>query len=680
MSCLLKRFLYLILIINIDNDMIAQTLSAYEKEADFAFESADYYGAAYFYEIVLQSKQSPSLNYRYAESCRKIFSYENAEKAYKKVLDSKEKNKFPYLEFYYATTLKHLAKYDEAARFFNDFSKNSKVKGYFKEKSIQEYKSCQEAKKIIKNPTNLKIERIGNNINSEYSDFAANEFKDGTLYYSSLRFDKKPNFGEALDVKKMIAKISMTKSLKDNSRLVNSLNNSVQHSGNSCFSPDFKRIYFTRCSGNNKDSVVCNIYMSYIDNDLNFTNPILLPSPLNVNGFTFTHPNVSIIDGKEVLFFASNKPNGYGGLDIWYAGFLNDTILDNPINLGEIINSADDEATPFYYSKIDRLFFSSQWHSGLGGYDVFYSDNIGKNKWDFPVNLGVPINSASNDLYWYINNNDTTGYFSSNRVGSLKITEESCCNDIYKFTLDKKIEKRKKELVVTVMKDSIIAEKDITEFDTPIVNKIEIKDNIDTLTLNEQLSDINNLLPLKLYFHNDEPDSNVTVRYTSKVYQQTFNDYIVLKDKYKKEYSSQFTGQKKIDASEKVENFFNYEVLGEFDRMNLFLDLLHDLLMKDMSLEVCIKGFTSPRATDDYNLALASRRIMSIRKQFLYYKNGVFWPFFKNDKLKITELPLGESNSPFGISDAFNDPKNSIYSVEASRERRVEIVVVKNRN
>jgi hypothetical protein len=659
----------------------AQPLSAYEKEGDLAYDAADYYNAAYFYEIVLKSKQNSTLNYKYAESCRKTFSYEKAEKAYKKVLDSKEKDKFPYTEFYYATTLKHLAKYDDAAKYFNSFSKNSKIKAYYKEKSIQEYKSCLEAKKIIKKSTNLNIERLGNNINSEYSDFAAHEFKDGTFYFSSLRFDKKPGFGEDLDLKKMIAKISKSNTIKDNSKLVSSLNSTIQHSGNSCFSTDYNRIYFTRCSGSNKDSVICKIYMSYLDANENWTNPIQLPSPLNIDGFTFTHPNVTLLDGKEVLFFASNKPDGYGGLDIWYANFLNDSIIDIPINLGNMINSLDDEATPFFYSNLNRLYFSSQWHPGLGGYDIFYADKLGRNKWKEPVNLGVPINSASNDLYWYLSENDTVGYFSSNRAGSLKITEESCCNDIYKFKLSDKIEKENIVLKENVKSDTLIFEKfdsneTIAKVDT-IINKLIV--DSDSLSLDQQLVDLNNLLPLKLYFHNDEPDSNVTIRFTSKAFQEPYEYYISLKDKYIEEYSSQFTGQKKSDASSKVESFFKEEVIGEFNRMNVFLDELNRLLNKGLSLEVFIKGFTSPRASNDYNLALAARRIMSVRKQILNYLNGSFWPFLKNDRLKITELPLGEITSPKYISDAYNDPRNSIYSVDASKERRVEIVIVQKK-
>jgi hypothetical protein len=99
MNCLLKRILYLVLIFIYNDQLFAQPLSAYEKEAELAYESADFYNAAYYYEVVLKSKQNSSLNYKYAESCRKTFSYENAEKSYKKVLDSKEKDKFPYLEF-----------------------------------------------------------------------------------------------------------------------------------------------------------------------------------------------------------------------------------------------------------------------------------------------------------------------------------------------------------------------------------------------------------------------------------------------------------------------------------------------------------------------------------------------------------------------------------------------------
>jgi len=185
-------FFVIILSISISPLIKGQTLNAYEKAADEAFEKKDYYNAVYYYELLLKSRQKPDIFYRYGEACRYSHAYKKAEAAYKKVIDSDERSRFDKLDFYYAITLKHNGKYEEAAKFFEQFSKRNTVDEYHRNKAIQELKSCELAKTLIENPDkNLSIQRLGENINTEFSDIGAYQFFDSAIVYSSLRFDRK---------------------------------------------------------------------------------------------------------------------------------------------------------------------------------------------------------------------------------------------------------------------------------------------------------------------------------------------------------------------------------------------------------------------------------------------------------------------------------------------------------
>jgi hypothetical protein len=691
----IKLLVFILLTISIQ--LKSQTLSAYERAADEAFEKADYYNAVYYYENILKSKPKPSVFYKFAESCRMSFAYKKAEEAYLKVLESKEKDRFPELEFNYALTLKHNGKYDQAAEYFKIYTEKSGAKGKTLEKAKKEIESCAIAKKIIE--ANIKdsviLEKLGENINTEFSDFAAHESVDGSLFYSSLRFDRKTGKKKKED-KRFITKLLSVRTLSEKGKLLSTLNSDDFHSANSCFSSDGKRIYFTRCNGDNNDSVVCKIYYSVLQTNGTWSRPTKMAAPVNIDKYSFTQPNIARIKGEEFLFFASNRPGGMGGMDIWMAKFLSDSVTATAQNLGIKINSSENEASPFYQESNKRLYFSSQWHSGLGGYDVFYADRMPDNKWSEPVNLGLPFNSAANDLYYVFNKDDSSGYFASNRLGSKTITEESCCNDIYRFAYLKKPE-RTDTSEISIPKDSIPLLSQIPcQGDSLLISKIEtdtisqtteeeksknigislIKIKNDSLSTDEKIDLVNQMLPLRLYFSNDEPDSNVTVNFTNKYYQLCYDQYLNLKYEYIKGFSEQFKGEKRLQSAVKVEQFFDTEVVSQFNRMNTFFDALFEVLKSGAKIEVQIRGFTSPRAPSDYNIALANRRIMSVRKQFSYYKKGIFWPFLKSGILTIQQLPFGETTAPQGISDDINDPKNSVYSVEASRERRVEIVLI----
>ena len=96
-------------------------------------------------------------------------------------------------------------------------------------------------------------------------------------------------------------------------------------------------------------------------------------------------------------------------------------------------------------------------------------------------------------------------------------------------------------------------------------------------------------------------------------------------------------------------------------------------------MEIFIKGYTSPRAKGDYNLSLGKRRISSLRNHFQTYKNGVFVPYLTAKTLIVTERSFGETTASTNVSDDLEDMRNSVYSVGAAKERRVEIVEVSQR-
>jgi outer membrane protein OmpA-like peptidoglycan-associated protein len=135
----------------------------------------------------------------------------------------------------------------------------------------------------------------------------------------------------------------------------------------------------------------------------------------------------------EVLYFVSNRPGGRGGLDIWY------TIYDpkrndyrQPRNAGNKINTPGDEMTPFYDHSTRTLYFSSNGHQGLGGFDIFKS--MGElRKWISPVNAGYPLNSSYDDLYFGISKNREDGFLVSNRPSQGSFRNPSCCDDIYQY-------------------------------------------------------------------------------------------------------------------------------------------------------------------------------------------------------------------------------------------------------
>jgi hypothetical protein len=184
-------------------------------------------------------------------------------------------------------------------------------------------------------------------------------------------------------------------------------------------------------------------------------------------------------------------------------------------------------------------------------------------------------------------------------------------------------------------------------------------------------------LPLVLYFDNDMPDRRSIDMYTSKSYSDVYSPFIDRKEIFKTRYGRRVAPSERQQATEEIDAFFKNEVEGGFTKLNEFLDVLYSFLKEGRRADLSVKGYTSPLAATKYNLALGQRRVSSVKNEIRRYKNGVLMPYITSGTLTIRDISFGETLSPDNVSDRSSDTSNSIYSVDASKERRVEIIKIK---
>lgn len=708
------------------------------KKAEKAYRMSDYYTAIYYFEKAFEvktfakKKKSKVIEsyFKYAESCRNTFNFPKAETYYKLVYsDPVEGVKYPLTRFHYASALKQLAKYEEAKTSFQefiDFKSNSREIEKFKTISLQELKSCDLAIELMKSPVKeVNIEALPNTVNTKYSDFAAHIY-GGELYYSSLKFETVESKKGGKEKKELFGKLMYAGDLgKKKGMLIPILNQRLTNVGNSALSLDNTKLYYTICAKNEVNEVICKIYVSSRNKDgKNWTKGKILDIN-NVKG-TNTHPHIAYdsLQRKEVMYFVSTREGGQGDMDIWRVFIESDGNLSDPENLGAIVNTVGKEATPFFHTRTQTLYYSSNWHPNLGGYDIFKTQFV-NGAWTEPINLGTPMNSAANDIYFYITpNNDTAGYFSSNRPGSKILVGESCCNDIYSvsfpsvlgravqlvdYSLPEKLadknslitkngneentEEEEEEIVLapvpTVEENSQVeTEKNIEKPITTIENtssKTELKENKneenkeleDESNEDVDINDLERMLPISLYFHNDEPEPKTKQTLSNTDYSKSYQSLMSLKPTYLSEYSGQFSDNLEIVRAKNNVNVFFDKVKTEHDYLNVFIKGVKTFLDKNVNLEIQIRGYCSPLSSSDYNKNLAKRRISSLKNKFLEFEKGVLVKYVARGNLKIIELPIGEEEINSAISDDPNDPANSIYSPEASTERRVKIEAIK---
>jgi len=881
-----------------------QSVDEWTRAADKVFTQKDYYSAFRYYGVALKYKpERADINYQYAESARLFGIPNQAETAYQAVINSSDRAAYPLAGYHLAAVKQTLGKYDEAAALYQQFlNENPNADADLQATARKGITDCEWAREQVRRTEKLTI--LKENVNSAYSEYGVT-FKGDTMYYSSLRFahDK-----DTSNPRRTYSKILRAIADGPGAPLGEDINVGGKHVGHTAFNADFTKVYYTICDYVNAADVRCDLYMRPVLADNSWGPASKLP--INAAGYTTTQPSLAMDrqTGKQMLYFASDRPGGQGKLDLWRSEVEADSIFSTPENLSDL-NTEGNDATPFFYESAQTLYFSTDGRLTLGGYDV-YKVRLQNGSWATPENLGTPLNSSYNDLYYALFDGGRRAFISSNRPDTAAFywdkSKETCCNDLYQVDYEMSVNllattfngldrsplagvtlelyeetpdggeilistltnptandfnfplergkkyklkamregyaptsteidlldlpegnvtierqlylnppvqldvttfenidsmalagvtielyeigpngeeklittkvnpnsndfsfplERGKKYIIKANKDGYAGTTDTIDLTTPEAsgtNRIERKlylgqlleartvdaanqkplegatvelydlsgprpvlkgkktnptgnDFVFPLDLNKtylikasrpgynsvedtlrfdpetlRTSDgrivieipldrfsFDDYLPIALYFDNDMPDPRSYGRTTKASYLETNAAYYARKAEYVKEFTKGLSAEDKFLTERNFDLFFDREVEGARQELEAFTEELVRFLQEGNSINIQLRGYSSPRGASTYNQLLSARRIDCVKNHFRNYKQGVLLPYLKDKKLVIEEKAYGESTAKRGVSARIEDRRNSIFNIVACLERRVEIVEVK---
>jgi len=264
----------------------------------------------------------------------------------------------------------------------------------------QQIYACKNATEMQKHPVSIAKVNLGKPVNSSEANYKPVVSQDESIiiYANRLKF---------YDAIYMSRKINGKWSAPEN------ITEQIQSDGDQfpCYiTPDGTQLYLTK-----EDQFNSDVYTSIFENNKwNRSRPV----GKSINSkFWESHASVTA-DGNH-MYFASNRSGGLGGMDIYRSDKLSNGDWGPPVNLGPVINTSLNEDCPFVTPDGKKLFFSSQGHSTMGGFDIFCSDLKEDGTWDTPRNLGFPLNTTDDDLFFYPVQNGNAGYMALYEEGGL---------------------------------------------------------------------------------------------------------------------------------------------------------------------------------------------------------------------------------------------------------------------
>ena len=658
----MKKLVYFSLLLLYVLGMPLQALHAQSDAelGDEAFGMGYYSTAIEHYLNAYNKKHDVSLAFKIGESYRLFNNYSEAIRYYLRVVQSANATQFADCEYYLASMYRNNGQADSALHYYQSYLRAANNE-QLESRARQEARSCQWVLDSVDKRKSFTVRHESKNINGEYSESGAIMIGDSLLLFSSMREVSKPGSKDAVYTDLVLNQIfeSDFSGTGPNMARLNQwgLNNKEKHSCNVAYDALHQTIYFTLCDPDDFANIPCEIYTSrYIKGK--WQKPRRLGGNVNQKGSSATQPAIGYLpDSTTVLFFSSNRPGGLGGFDIWYCLIGDGRTISDPINLGAPVNTEGNEITPFYDTDGEMLYFASDWHLGYGGYDIFGSKGM-RDSWQEPQNMGPDINSPANDLYFTVNATmPESGFLTSNRKGSYFVSGNTCCNDIYSWRKAKPKPKQPSNSSTVQPTNNSTAQQ------------------LTSSTL-QQKGAIHHLLPIKLYFHNDEPDPKSRLATTTTNYFQTYNRYMFMRNDYKRAHTLA-NGNVVFDSiCDAIDYFFDYDVQYNCERFEQFLNLLLDDLKAGHRISMTVAGYASPIHTGQYNELISKRRIASIVNQIMEYKKGILTRFMGTGggSLQIREVAYGSETAPKSVSADRSKTNKSVYSVEAAKERRIEIL------
>jgi outer membrane protein OmpA-like peptidoglycan-associated protein len=363
---------------------------------------------------------------------------DNAISVYKKLLTIKSDHYFALYEL--GSIYFDRESLDSSAYYFGQFLSVNKTNDRYAKTAEVKIQNISFAKEAMKNPVDITPTNMGPSINTREQEYSPAFSIDEQTLYITRREGQLTNNRPNED-------LYYAENIGDNWTEIKNLGppiNTVENEGAFSVSADGHYIFFTSCSRPGGKGQ-CDIWLT-IDKDGKWGQPLNLQSPINTKNWE-SQPSIS--SNGRILYFASDRLGGFGGIDIWKSTFT-DSGWSKPVNLGPEINTAKDEQFPFIHSDNVTLYFSSEGHPGMGKSDLFVTHLRPDGKWQKPQNLGYPINTTGYDWNIVVSRDGKTAYYSSD-----KMPDGKGGLDIYTFELPTELRATQVSYVRGLVRDAV---------------------------------------------------------------------------------------------------------------------------------------------------------------------------------------------------------------------------------
>ena len=564
------------------------------KKANKEYKQLAYIDATKVYlEVAESGYKSKELFENLGDAYYFNANYTEAEKWYEELFSLTEDVKPAYF-LRYSQSLKAIGKDEVSKQWFDKYAIKANLTG-------EEFENANDYLQIINQNSdrytikNLDTNTEGIDFGAGYKDKDTYDFKkivfattDGVTKVSSRR----RNTWDGLSFLNLYeATVNEDGTLSDPVKIKGDVNTKF-HESSAVFTSDGKTMYFTRTNSSpknkrNKNEIqYLKIYRAHWVNgewgDI---------EDLSINGDNYSTAHPALNPSEDKLYFVSDVPQTIGQTDIFMATINKDGSLGKPVNLGKKINTKGRESFPFI-TKDNELYFSSDGHYGLGGYDVFYVKLKGNGYKGSLINVGKPINSSYDDFAFVIDNHK--GFVSSNRI------EGKGYDDIYSFIENKDIKELTKSNI-----HGFVTDKNTKE---PIPNA--------TITILDQ----NNKEVARLQtdvkgFYQTQIERSET--HLVKVYKDKYAGDDMFFDKNQEDIAYNFELSKNVvevtqgqDISKllNVIIFFDYSKYNIRDDAKVELEKIIAALKLNPSIKLDIRSHTDSRANDNYNMVLSQKR------------------------------------------------------------------------
>ncbi len=645
-------------------------------------ESAERYNdkitALKYYEILLKrNPENQNIKFKTAGLYFDSEQYKKAKSLYVDLLKT-EQNKFSEAIFNYGVILKKEEQYDSAVYYFNLYrdeitGKSNKDMNLKLLKVDNQIKACENILYKKNHPENIKIVKLNNTVNKPFKESSPIIYNDSSLIYTSVIIDSTPliniDKNQAWPEEKyFLAKLQNNEwigSFDAFEPFINLKNKSVT---GGCFSEDGKRFYFSVYKKNIYGELKGSIYVS-VKRKNGWSSPKKLSEKVNSEKYFSIQPTLGKCYNPDldVIYFVSDRPGGFGGTDIWY------TVYDKrkkeynvALNAGFYINTPGNEITPFYDKSTSALYFSSDMHSGYGGYDIFKTYGELMN-WIPPLNIGKPLNSGYNDFFFTKFKNDTAGFIVSNRSLSENKENEHCCYDLFEFSKQNKgyieindtLFQSGDDIYKYLVDKKTTSPKEILP-NTVIKLHVKNKENGEYVCLATDTTDSNGRFHFKVDKQND---------YKLTVEKEGYTPTSVIL-KSKKLYSDKLNMKSLTIIPDHKKSIKLSNIYFDFNKWDLneaskqYIDtFLYKTLLENKGIVIEIDAYTDGIGDDDFNLVLSKKRAESVVKYLS--EKGI-------DKSRLIAKGFGESKP---IVREISDTGEDIPEGRA-KNRRIEFRVV----